>query len=133
MGWKGGVSYSGYGYKLILVGKGQPMANNNGYVPEHRLVKARELGRPLTSEEHVHHVNGDISDNRPENLQVVSRGEHTALHQTGQPGRGTLNRWSRKHDACVECGTTKVRHNARGLCINCYARYARWERAVKRA
>ena len=31
-------------------------------------------------------------------------------------------RWSRKHDACIGCGTDTIPHKARGLCRNCYQR-----------
>lgn len=46
------------------------MARSNGYVPVHRLKVAMELGRSLTSEECVHHVNHDNHDNRLENLEL---------------------------------------------------------------
>ena len=35
--------------------------------------------------------------------------------------------WSRKYEACIECGTTEVKHNSRGLCVNCYTRKRRRE------
>lgn len=50
------------------------------YTLEHRLVMETILGRELTADEHVHHINRDRADNGPENLQVVSASEHAKLH-----------------------------------------------------
>ena len=49
---------------------------------EHRQVAEHILGRVLRRGEHVHHINEDRTDNRPENLVVLpTRGHHTRWHQ----------------------------------------------------
>jgi hypothetical protein len=47
----------------------------------HRVVAEEMLGRPLRDDEIVHHKDGNRGNNRPENLEVMSRGDHVRLHQ----------------------------------------------------
>jgi hypothetical protein len=48
-------------------------------IREHRFIMEQHLGRKLTSNDHVHHINGNERDNRIENLQVLSNSEHQKL------------------------------------------------------
>lgn len=52
----------------------------HGQVKRARYVMERHLGRRLSREEEVHHINRIKNDDRIENLQVVSRAEHAAIH-----------------------------------------------------
>ena len=61
------------------------MANKQGYVYEHRLVVAKNLGRPQGDNEIVHHKNGDKHDNRLENLEIVTRAEHHPGYRLFEP------------------------------------------------
>ena len=47
---------------------------------EHIYVMEQWLNRPLEEGEEVHHINGDQTDNRPENLMITTRSEHHRMH-----------------------------------------------------
>jgi hypothetical protein len=102
----------GISYYVIKTGKGR-----DNWMREHRFIAETQI-RPLAPGEHVHHINGNSLDNRPENLAILLAGEHARTHH------GLKGRWSIKHQACTCCHRTKFKHYAKGLCSSCYQK--RW-------
>jgi hypothetical protein len=52
--------------------------------PLHRLIMEEQLGRPLRRDEIVRHRDGDLLNNDPANLIVVSREEHFELSMAAE-------------------------------------------------
>lgn len=94
--WKGGRHIDSSGYVRTLVAPDDPMramALNTGHVLEHRLIMARKLGRLLTKTETVHHIDGDRTNNSPENLEL----------RQGKHGKHVIM-------CCLDCGSRNVGH-----------------------
>ena len=81
---------------------------------EHRDVMEKLLDRKLDiHNEEIHHINGDIKDNRIENLIVCSSKEHKSFHPRHRQMR-----------LCSIENCNKV-HEAKGYCKNHYGKYRR--------
>ena len=90
--WKGGRRKLKIGY-IVTKAYGHPKAYRNE-VYEHILVAEKKLGRYLTKNERVHHINGVKDDNRSENLIVFkNHGEHMRLHLKGKKRKGKSGKW----------------------------------------
>ena len=72
------------GYKLIYMPEHPRVIGISGCVYEHIIIAEQKLGRLLTDDEVVHHIDGNRSNNLPENLIVFkSKADHSRYHRTG--------------------------------------------------
>lgn len=104
------------GYTLVyLPDHPRCMTSKNwfGYVYEHIVLAEKLIGRSLRADEHVHHLDLDRSNNRPENLLVLEGSQHTKLHNWLAKGapmvkavgvNGVNSGKSKVNIYCVVCG-----------------------------
>lgn len=79
--WKGGRYKSERGY-ILIIAPNHPNKTKQGYIRQHRLIVEQIIGRYLNKIEVVHHINGILDDNRPENLYLFnSHSEHEKFHK----------------------------------------------------
>jgi HNH endonuclease len=88
--WKGGRSVDKSGY-ILVHSPNHPFAGKRSKkVREHRLVMERKLGRFLSPNEVVHHIDGDPSNNHPDNLVLfVKNADHLS-----KTIRGRVPNWT---------------------------------------
>lgn len=92
------------GYRVVRC-VGHPRAWKKGhYVYVHVVVAEQKLGRLLVSGEVVHHRDGNILNNSPDNVVVQLREDHVRLHHKG-PSYSVL--------VCAQCGVQFKRRTRR--------------------
>lgn len=78
--WKGGRQKTAKGY-IYVPSPEHPSKDHHGCVMEHRLVMEKYLGRLLERKEVVHHLDGNCSNNKIENLMLFENNtEHMRYH-----------------------------------------------------
>jgi len=64
------------------------LSYEGGQEPLHRMIMELTVGRKITSQEIVHHKDGNSWNNNPENLEIVNRATHMKLHEKERDSKG---------------------------------------------
>ncbi len=71
----------GGGYRYCRTEPPHPRRNAKGLYPLHRVLVENKIGRLLESWEDVHHRDENKLNDDPNNLEVLTKSEHTKLHR----------------------------------------------------
>lgn len=84
--------------------KSMTSENWEGYVYEHIVIAEEDYGRSIDSDEDVHHLDLDRSNNSPSNLIILSKKSHGKLHKWIDKGAFiSVNSDTRKCRRCNVC------------------------------
>lgn len=103
----------------LAIRAGEIVSNQRGGRGVHRPQGQVDLLESIKNS--LHKLNG-WSDERRKNISEKNK---------GRAGPRPIGRWSKNHNACIECGRTDSPHIGRGLCNACYARLWRSTHANK--
>jgi len=82
--WKGGRVIDPRGY-IKVYNPDSPLSHKDGYVYEHREIANKRYPFNILSNFPVHHLNGDRSDNHPDNLKVLGgQDRHIRQYHSGR-------------------------------------------------
>lgn len=94
-----------------------PNASKSGMIYEHIWVMSRMLGSPVPAGMHVHHMDGDKTNNSPSNLMLCDMLQHKRMHvlmdafaACGDPARRKC-RFCKQYD-----DTARMTNHGRGFC-----------------
>ena len=89
--WKGGKIVA-HGRAYVFDPSHPNAILNKNYVQRARWLISKKLGRPLLTNEHVHHINGNKLDDRLSNLVLLTNSIHMKLH-TSNPSPKTRRKF----------------------------------------
>ena len=100
--WNGGRMMAGTNRKYIAIRrKHHPFRDPLGYVFEHRYRMELMLGRYLTKEEVVHHIDGNPRNNDESNLMLFTNNIEHMIYERE-------NNSDMKYRICIKCGSDKT-------------------------
>ena len=112
--WKGGRMKL-KGYIGILLPE-HPLSNSRGYALEHRVIAAKKWGLGAVIGNVVHHINGDITDNRVENLEIVTNSDHMRMHKRTKTTTTRLKDEPNPTIKCAcGCGNERLKYDTQGI------------------